>query len=444
MISGTSVSHSDATVDEIEAACAPDERTRVTNLLDNPAVEEAFALQTCNRAEAYVVTTEPEAGRAALDAAFDGLDAVRRDLGHEASLRHLMRVACGLESLVLGEDQIIGQVRAAYERAREAGGIGPTLDDALLKTLHVGERARTETQINEGVVSLGSAAVELAARERDLTGATGLVIGAGEMGTLAATALDSAVAKVVVANRTRDRAAHVAATLKGEAEAVTLAELPAAIADAHVVVTATDASDPVINAATLAAAGETLVVDLAQPHDVAADAAALSNVTVRDLDALESVTDETRTAREAAARRVETMIDTELDHLMAQFKRKRAEGVISAMYEGAERMKQREVTTALSKLEQASDGELTDAQREVVESMADALVSQLLAAPTKSLRHAAEEDDWSTIHTAIQLFDPTTVGPPRHLQDTDPEDIPAAVREGIPPAVLEQLSAADD
>lgn len=107
-------------------------------------------------------------------------------------------------------------------------------------------------------------------------------------------------------------------------------------------------------------------------------------------------------------------------------------------------MKQREVTTALSKLEQASDGELTDAQREVVESMADALVSQLLAAPTKSLRHAAEEDDWSTIHTAIQLFDPTTVGPPRPLQDTDPEDIPAAVREGIPPAVLEQLSAADD
>lgn len=332
MISGTSVSHSDATVDEIEAACAPDERTRVTNLLDNPAVEEAFALQTCNRAEAYVVTTEPEAGRAALDAAFDGLDAVRRDLGHEASLRHLMRVACGLESLVLGEDQIIGQVRAAYERAREAGGIGPTLDDALLKALHVGERARTETQINEGVVSLGSAAVELAARERDLTGATGLVIGAGEMGTLAATALSSAVAKVVVANRTRDRAAHVAATLKGEAEAVTLAELPAAVADAHVVVTATNASDPVINAATLAAAGETLVVDLAQPHDVAADAAALSNVTVRDLDDLESVTDETRTAREAAARRVETMIDTELDHLMAQFKRKRAEGVISAMY----------------------------------------------------------------------------------------------------------------
>jgi glutamyl-tRNA reductase len=444
MISGTSVSHSDATVDEIEAACAPDERTRVTNLLDNPAVEEAFALQTCNRAEAYVVTTEPEAGRAALDAAFDGLDAVRRDLGHEASLRHLMRVACGLESLVLGEDQIIGQVRAAYERAREAGGIGPTLDDALLKALHVGERARTETQINEGVVSLGSAAVELAARERDLTGATGLVIGAVEMGTLAATALSSAVAKVVVANRTRDRAAHVAATLKGEAEAVTLAELPAAVADAHVVVTATNASDPVINAATLAAAGETLVVDLAQPHDVAADAAALSNVTVRDLDDLESVTDETRTAREAAARRVETMIDTELDHLMAQFKRKRAEGVISAMYEGAERMKQREVTTALSKLEQASDGELTDAQREVVESMADALVSQLLAAPTKSLRHAAEEDDWSTIHTAIQLFDPTTVGPPRPLQDTDPEDIPAAVREGIPPAVLEQLSAADD
>jgi len=101
-----------------------------------------------------------------------------------------MRVASGLESLVLGEDQIIGQLREAYEESKSAGGIGPVLKDGVTKALHVGERARNETSINRGVVSLGSAAVRLAADEIDLTDGSAVVVGAGEMGTLAARTLD--------------------------------------------------------------------------------------------------------------------------------------------------------------------------------------------------------------------------------------------------------------
>lgn len=427
IISGVSVSHTDASVDDIEAAAGESERAVVESLLAESDVEEAFALQTCNRSEAYVVTEAEADGVEALRDQFaDSRPEIRRDLDHEGSLRHLMRVACGLESLVVGEDQILGQLRGAYETAEAAGAIGPTLDDALLKAIHVGERARTETGINEGVVSLGSAAVELAAQERDLDGATGLVVGAGEMGTLAATALDDVVERVVVANRTHDRARLMAANLDGDATAVGLDALAAALGEADVVVTTTDATEPVVDEAALACAGDTFLIDIAQPRDVSPAAATVPGVEVRDLDDLQDVADETFAARERAAERVEAMIDAELENLLAQYKRKRADQVISAMYEGAERMKQQELRTALSKLD--AEGELSAEQREVVESMVDGLVSQILAAPTKSLRDAAEQDDWSTIATALELFDPEFEdgmpfdAPPGELASAESED----------------------
>src|SRR6056297_3208645 len=203
-IAGASVAHADATVDEIEAAGGDGVRATVSDLLAREGVEEAFAVQTCNRSEAYVVTDRTVDGTTALSTFAPEVrgGAVRR-LDHEESLEHLMRVASGLESLVLGEDQIIGQLREAYEESKSAGGIGPVLKDAVTKALHVGERARTETSINEGVVSLGSAAVRLAASEVDLTDGSAVVVGAGEMGALAARALDDTpVSDIVVANRT--------------------------------------------------------------------------------------------------------------------------------------------------------------------------------------------------------------------------------------------------
>ena len=203
IISGVSIAHQHASVEQIEAACARDERETVEALCAHDGIREAFALQTCNRAELYVVADDPEHGREVLSSVVaDSPTEAVRELGHEESLRHLMRVACGLESLVLGEDQILGQVREAYTAARSVGGIGPVLEEAIEKAIHVGERARTETEIGEGVVSLGSAAVELAADERSLAEATGLVIGAGEMGTIAAQSLARSLDRLLVANRT--------------------------------------------------------------------------------------------------------------------------------------------------------------------------------------------------------------------------------------------------
>ena len=455
VITGVSVSHTNASVDEIETASCDAVASRVSALRAKPGVSEAFAIGTCNRAEAYVVTDRAEQGRAALaDITTEVREGAVDHMDHEASLRHLMRVAAGLESLVLGEDQIIGQLKTAFEASRSADGIGPLLDDAITKAIHVGERARTETAINEGVVSLGSAAVKLATRETDLTDATALVVGAGEMGSLAATALDAAgVDRLLVANRTIPHATHIADSVDVEASAIGLDAAASAAETATVVITATGSPEYVLSAEGLADAGETVCIDLAQPRDVDPEADALDGVALFDIDALESVTESTHRRRAEAAREVEAMIDEEFDRLLALFKRKRADEAISAMYESAERVKSREVGTAFAKLD--AHGELTDHQREVIESLADSLVGQLLSAPTKSLRDAAAEDDWTTIQTAMQLFNPEfdddfppsdVVGedgpaestePPTDRVDGIPEGIP---QDEIPPHVLERLS----
>ena len=412
VIAGVSVSHTNASVEEIESAQTVDATTIVSDLLAREGVEEACVIQTCNRAEAYVAANDAAVARAAVEALSPDVreGAVVR-LDHEASLRHLMRVAAGLESLVLGEDQILGQLRDAAEAARGVGGLsGGVLDDALSKAQQVGKRARAETAINEGSLSLGSAAVELAAREIDLADASALVVGAGEMGLLSARALDaSPVSRIVVANRTLRTAEHVASDLDTDSTAIELDDLSGAAARADVVIAATGATDPTVRDDTVADAGETLCIDLGQPRDVVPDVGD-ERVAVRDIDDLETVTDEARERRATAAEAVEEMIDAEFDRLLEEFKRKRADDAVSAMYESAERTKQRELHEAMAKLE--ANGELTDDQREIVAGLADALVGQLLAAPTKSLREAAAEDDWATIHTALQLFDPEFDGPP--------------------------------
>ncbi|APW97748.1 glutamyl-tRNA reductase [Halobiforma lacisalsi AJ5] len=429
VVSAARVTHDSGSVDDLADASPDAQRDAVADLCSLPEIDEAYVLSTCNRVEAYVVGPDAAVGRAALEEFFAPVDdaAIVRT-GHDESLRHLLRVAAGLESVVLGEDQIMGQVRDAYEDARDAGGIGPMLDPAVTKAIHVGERARTETEINEGVVSLGSAATRLAAKERDLEGADALVVGAGEMGRLAARSLaDAGVAQLSVANRTLARAEALAEKLAGDADddgygdedtetsALSLESVPSAAPEADIVVAATGSDEPVIEPGHLSdseptaeaeaeteADVERVVVDLGQPRDVAPAAADLPTVAVYDLDDLESVTERTRRQRAEAAREVEGIVEREFDLLLEQYKRARADEAIAAMYESAERIKQRELEKALSRL----DDDLSPSQREVVESMADTLVSQLLAPPTTSLREAAAEDDWETIHTALQLFDP--------------------------------------
>jgi len=263
------------------------------------------------------------------------------------------------------------------------------------------------------VVSLASAAAEFLADDVDLASETALVVGAGDIATAAADALAGRdVDPLVVANRTVPNAEGVAASVDAPAEGVGLDDLSDAIERARVAVSATGSCDPVVDVDLLEGGGETAIVDMAQPRDVAPAAGTLPAVEVYDLDDLEEIADATRERLREAADRAAEIIDEEFERLLEQYKRKRADEVIAAMYESAGRVKTRELETAIDKLE--ARGDLTEGQREAVQSMADALVGQLLAAPTKSLREAAAEDDWTTISTALQLFDPEfePEGPP--------------------------------
>lgn len=416
IISGVSVAHNVASLDQLEAVPVETNREAVSSLLSSDAVSEAFVLQTCNRVEAYVVTEDSARGRAVLVDHFEAVaPSVRRELDHEASLQHLLRVAAGLESLVLGEDQIIGQVRSAYEDARAADGIGPVLETGVTKAIRTGERARTETAINDGVVSLASAAVKLVAEKHGLDGARAAVVGTGEMGTLAAKRLADRVEELLVVNRTLAHADRVAETVKPTSTIVQpmgLDALSEAIDRADLAITATGSPKPILEVEDLAAVGETFLVDITRPRDVTPAADELSHLTVFDLDTLEGVTEKTRMRRREAAEDVEAIVEEEFERLLVQYKRQRADQVISSMYESAELVKTAELERTLDQLD------LDEADEAAVESMADAIVSQLLAPPTDSLRDAAENDDWSTIHTALQLFDPR-FGP--EADDISPE-----------------------
>lgn len=447
VITGVSVSHERATIEEIEAAASEETKSALAGLLTREPVREAFVIQTCNRAEAYVVTEHAPDGRSILDEyVADVREGAVVRMDHETSLRHLMRVAAGLESMVLGEDQIIGQFRTAVDIARGEGALGPVFEEALTKAIRVGERARSETTVNEGAVSIGSAAVELAAREIDLDGATALVLGAGEMATLAARSLDSAgVDRMIVANRTIPNAEGVLDTLETGGRAVGIDAAAAAAESADVIVAATGSPDYVIEADDVNNQDGMVCVDIAQPRDIDPALEETDGISVYDIDAIDSVTEDTHERRAEAAAKVEELIDEEFDRLVSSFKRKRADEAIRSMYESAEAIKRRELGTALTKLE--SDGELTDEQRETIEALCDAIVGQLLAAPTKSLREAAAEDDWTTIQTALALFDPEFDGPPRAIDrqgwTATPEeataDGDAEVGVGLSQDVLDRL-----
>jgi glutamyl-tRNA reductase len=186
-------------------------------------------------------------------------------------------------------------------------------------------------------------------------------------------------------NRTVTHAAHLAEQTNTDSCATGLDALSTAVAQVDVVISATGSASPIVGQETPADAGETLLIDIAQPRDVASAAADFEHVTLYSLDQLESVIEKTRHQRERAVERVGALIDDEFKKLLAQYKRKRADRVISAMYKNANRVKTAELQTALSKLD------LNDDEQAVVESMADAIVSELLAAPTNGLRDAAAD-----------------------------------------------------
>ena len=377
-------------------------------LQEQPAVEEAFVISTCNRTEVYLLPREPEgAYRAAMELTFSRAPEVEREgrfwvLRDDEAARHLLAVAAGLESMVLGEPEILGQVRRAGELAEQLGSSGTILKRLVRDAVGTGARARTETAIGAGAVSLGYAVVELARHIFvALEGRSCLLLGGGEMATMAARALAE---RGMVDLRFAVRSSKRHGALREEfpaARLVDFAERYATLAECDLLVTATTADAPVVGRDELKQvmrrrrSRPLLVVDLGVPRNVAADVADLPNVFVHHIDSLQHLIERNLAHRREQAPLVETIVGQELQRFAAWQQALEAEPLIAELQRRAERIRSHEVDRARERF----PAELHDD----LDRLTRALVRKILHHPSTRLRGAGEHDARS-LELARDLF----------------------------------------
>ena len=373
-------------------------RERVTLGLDAASelareLGDAVCLSTCNRTELYLADADDERALAALGRiAGEPLDQVAYRLHEDAAALHLFRVAAGLDSLVPGEGEILGQVRSAYEAVTP----GPLLDRVFRQALAVGKRVRTETAIGESPASVSSAAAALAAQVfGDLRGRRVLLIGAGRIGELAAGNLASRGAEIAfVANRTADGARELAQRFGGAA--LTLDELPARLGEVDVVVSSTSAPEPVLLAGDIPGKRRAplFFIDIAVPRDLDAAIARLDGCFLYDIDDLEAVVAETLSGRRSEAERAEQLVAEEAERFRAWRASLDVVPAIASLRAHAEEIRAAE----LAKL----NGRVSDDERRTIESVTAQILNKLLHLPTVRMKEAAVGADGAAYANAVR------------------------------------------
>jgi glutamyl-tRNA reductase len=391
------LNHRTVPLELLERTTVADERLvkALHDLRARPHVREAVVLSTCNRTEVYAVAEK-------FHGAYQDIRDFFCDLAHlapedlhphlysqhdDAAVTHLFEVAAGLDSDVLGEAEILGQVKDAWEVAQVEGTAGGSLNLLFRHAVEVGKRARTDTAIGRGTASVSYAAVEMAnERLGSLRGARVVVIGAGEMGEGMAVALAAEGAgNVLVANRTHDKAVALAARVGGSA--VALPDAYGALVDADVLLTSTGAGTYVVERDHVASVMEArpdrplLVVDVAVPRDVEPMVGALPGVTLLDLDDLRDWAARALAGRQAEAALVAGIVDEEVRRYLDTALARQAAPLVAALHERAEALRVAELERFRARL----DG-LGEREREAVEALTRGLVAKLLHEPTVRLK----------------------------------------------------------
>jgi glutamyl-tRNA reductase len=371
---------------------------------------EAVCLSTCNRTEVYLAAEDAEDAFSRATQALAVLAQVdERELEpylyrleHEAAVVHLFRVAAGLDSLVPGEGEILGQVRTAFEH----GAVGPFLDRLFRDALHTGKRVRTETAIAESPGTTSSAAAALAAQVfGDLEGSSIAIVGAGKIGTLAARRLiKRGAALTFVANRTTARGQLLSDALGGAT--IPLDRLGEALESADIVVSSTSSPELVLRKDDVSAAlrkrkgRPLLLIDLAVPRDLDPAIHEVDGCFLYDIDDLHAVVGETLAGRRREAERAEAIVAAEADRFRAWQASLEVVPAIASLRARAEEIRARELAKAESRL-----GRLSEDERRVVDSVTAAIVNKLLHTPTVRMKEAAAAADGGTyVETARHLF----------------------------------------
>ncbi|OFW07011.1 MAG: glutamyl-tRNA reductase [Acidobacteria bacterium RIFCSPLOWO2_02_FULL_68_18] len=410
------VSHRTAPVDMRERLdfSSRDVGAAVEALAARSSAAESVVLSTCNRSEIYAATADPTRVRGELVAFLSDYHELPRDafLPHvftyddAAAAHHLFRVAAGLDSLVVGEPQILGQVKDAFQVAAERHCTGPLLNKTFHSAFGVGKRVRTETALGEGAVSVSFAAVALARKIFGrLQGRHVLVVGAGEISALTAQHLRThGVAEIVITSRTAAHAAALAGEVGGRA--VPWGDMTTAIVHADIVITATGSQRPIITRADVEAATgrrrpyPLFIIDIAVPRDVDASVGEIEQVFLYNVDDLQNIVQENLARRTAEIARAETIVAEELARFTAWQRSRRAVPTVVALRQRFDEIRRSE----LQRLDPRLSG-LTPEARTRVEEVTRLIVEKLLLEPTEQLKALPDEETQAAYTEAVnRLF----------------------------------------
>ena len=383
-------------------------------------VSEAALLSTCNRTELYAIARDSESLTHWLSTQAEGLDAYLYRYSDADAVRHLFRVATGLDSMVLGEPQILGQVKDAWVTARENGALGSRLDRLFQQTFAVAKRARTDTRVGANPVSVASTAVRLAQNSfARLDESTVLLVGAGETIELAARHLsEGKVRRLLIANRTLAHAQELATRHGGYA--LPLTELDRHLAEADVVFSATASREPIITRTLVAnALGKRkhkpmLLFDLAVPRDIEQSVAELGDAYLYTVDDLERAVEDNRRGRREAADAAEAIIELQVARYIENLHASSRQEPLKRLRAHGESTRDDVLAKARQQLANGRDPE------EILGFLAHTLTNRLLHPPTAALREAALSGDADLARAADKLF--PAQAPYSHLKKDDDAD----------------------
>ncbi|GCC11348.1 glutamyl-tRNA reductase [archaeon] len=436
------VTHHTAGVETLEAFAFPDIKKALLDIHSLRSVKEVVVIQTCNRVEIFAAADDIQLAyhdiidylmydiiqrmkvkqdhmysheveqeelsdrlvKHIVDFSAKLHDAMQIDY-HIDALLHLLRLTSGVESMIIGEDQIIGQVRDSFRFSRALNTVGPFFENIFTKTLHVGQVVRYRTNINKGAVSIGSAAVELGSEVLGgLEEKIALLIGVGEMGTLVSRAMaEQKLKKLVVINRTYSKALKISEELG--AETLKFENLKEGIKESDLIVTATSSYEPIITKKLLEETFEDreeplVIIDVAIPRDVSDNVEELKFVKAFNIDGLRAIAEKNRKAREKEIVKVEEIIEEELKLLVKQIYRIDVEDLVSKIFMDAEIIRNREIEKALKMLDN-----LGERDKKIIDDLTRVIVKRTLTPIASSIRESAESGNQEAIKVAENWFD---------------------------------------
>jgi glutamyl-tRNA reductase len=412
MIISLSASYKTAKLQLLEGLNIPDADQFLQELHESNLIDECVLLQTCHRVEVFLVTSDEDYSDAVKQTlklwsaktgvSIDLIIAVVQEFHGKEALSHLFHLVAGLESVILGEFQIIGQIRAAWLGAKKKGTAGTILNRVFMKALNIGRKTRSETAIGAGCMSISSAAVDLAELELgDLGSKKVLIIGAGEAGSIVAESLkNKSATSILVTNRTYGRSCELAKKISGEA--VPFEKLVSMIPFVDLIITAVSVNKPLLEKnhfGSLRSSKGIMLIDISQPRAIQQEVGLINGINLKTIDDLKEMVSENMQKRVVEAEKCRAIILAELDRFEADLSELIVQPLISEICRKTEQIRERELQRAIRKMHETDKKKIV-----IMERFSRELTERIVQTPINQLRKAALTKNGKLISTAEELF----------------------------------------